>query len=65
MSDAKELWELGQLKGASVERQRIIELLEIHFGCGDTYEDGQPCPDCWIDTKLANVITLIQGEQNA
>lgn len=50
-------------QGIKDERDRIVELLETYFGCGDTYECGQPCSDCWIDTKLANVITLIKGEQ--
>ena len=65
MTDAKELWELGQLKGALDERQRIIKLLEDEELQNDL---NNPIKDydqlVWLGIK-EQLIALIEGEQDA
>ena len=65
MSDSKDLWELGQVKGRQDERERlvsafvkryphhIVEVLPI--GMGETYKSHKNCPQCVA-------IALIKGE---
>ena len=56
MTDAKDLWELGIIRGALDEQERIIRLLQDKSfinSLGDTA----------INEKLEVLIALIKGEQ--
>lgn len=67
MSDSKELWELGQVKGAQDERERIIDLLEkmswqVYVAVST---DGKPIESVKTPKTLIrdDVIALIKGDK--
>lgn len=66
MSDVKQLWELGQFKGATDERERIIKLLEPLAKHDELcYDNGKL--SCYFEDCQASsyqyAIELIKGEQ--
>ena len=61
MSDTKELWELGKLRGELDERDRIVYLLETQL-YDSTIKGLSWIPDGSELTKK-DLIALIKGEQ--
>lgn len=56
MSDSKDLWELGQVKGRQDEKERIIKLLEDSFYPLDY-------PRWQADELMEEIFRLIKGKE--